>query len=371
MIVGVPKEIKPDEKRVSVLPHLVKPIIELGHSFIIQKGAGEESGFSDNLYSSEGATIVEAIEDVYASADFIIKVKEPLEEEVRLIKDSQILFTFFHFAAYTDLLENFLKKNAIAIAYETVEDEKGALPLLTPMSEVAGRMSVQSGAKCLEGTFGGKGLLLSGVPGVEPATVTIIGAGAVGLNAAKVAAGLGAKVNILDINVERLRFIDSVMPPNVITYHSNSHTIKNLLPQTDLLIGAVLVPGEKAPKIIKKEMLSCMKKGSVIVDVAVDQGGCIETTKPTTHKNPTYDVDGIIHYCVANMPGSVPKTSTVSLTNATSSYILEILKEKAISFKGLPNSIKKGVNVYKGNITHKGLADSLNMPYKELDNCIN
>lgn len=368
MVIGVPREIKPDERRVAVLPHLVKSIVELGHKVIVQESAGVGSGVQDSSYISEGASMVSCIEDIYHESDLIIKVKEPMNSELSLIKDSQIIFTYFHFAADINLTKKFMDTNAIAIAYETVESSDGNLPLLTPMSEIAGRMSIQNGAKYLEGTFGGKGKLLSGVPGVEPATVTIIGAGVVGLNAAKLAAGLGSKVNVLDINLDRLRYIDDIMPPNVITHHSNAYNLSKLLPKTDLLIGGVLVPGSAAPKIISREMLKKMKPGSVLVDVAVDQGGCIETTKPTTHHNPIYEVDGIIHYCVANMPGAVPKTSTISLTNNTSSYIIDLLNEDFSSGKINSNSIKTGVNIFKGNITHKGLADSFSLKYSNLSN---
>ena len=367
MILGVPKEIKSDEKRVSLLPYLVKPVSDLGYEVLIQEGAGIESGVPDEAYIQEGAKIAESIEEVYSKSDVIVKVKEPLKSELSLIKESQVIFTFFHFAGDRELTEKFIKTKAIAVAYETVETSDGSLPLLTPMSEIAGRMAVQNGAKYLEGTLGGKGKLLSGVPGVEPATVTIIGGGVVGLNAAKLASGLGAKVNILDINMDRLRYLDDIMPSNVITYHSNTYNISKLLSKTDLLIGGVLVPGATAPKIISKEMLVTMKPGSVAVDVAVDQGGCIETTRPTTHKNPIYEVDRIIHYCVANMPGAVPKTSTISLTNSTSSYIIDLLKEDFANKKITNTSIAKGINIYRGEITHKGLAESFNMPYKKLN----
>ena len=370
MIIGVPKEIKPDERRVSVLPHLVKSMVELGHKVIVQEGAGIGSGVEDSSYVREGALIANCIENVYEESDIIIKVKEPLDSELNLIKDSQIIFTYFHFAGDINLTKKFIKTNAIGIAYETVESAKGDLPLLTPMSEIAGRMSIQNGAKYLEGTFGGKGKLLSGVPGVEPATVTIIGAGVVGLNAAKLAAGLGAQVNVLDINMDRLRYLDDIMPANVITHHSNTYNLSKLLPGTDLLVGGVLVPGSAAPKIVSKKMLKTMKSGSVLVDVAVDQGGCIETTKPTTHHNPIYEVDGIIHYCVANMPGAVPKTSTTSLTNNTSSYILDLLNEDFKSGTIKNNSIKSGINIYKGKITHRGLADSFSLEYSELSSLL-
>ena len=366
MIVGIPKEIKSDEKRVSVLPYLIKPILNLGHQVLFQKGAGIESGVSDSAYEKEGALLVNSIEDIYKESDLIIKVKEPLDSELSLIRESQIVFTFFHFGGDKDLTEKFMKTKAIAVAYETVENSDGSLPLLTPMSEIAGRMAIQNGAKYLEGTFGGNGKLLSGVPGVDPATVTIIGGGVVGLNAAKLASGLGAKVNVLDINMDRLRYLDDIMPSNVITLHSNTYNINKLMPKTDLLVGGVLVPGSTAPKIITKETLSLMKAGSVVVDVAVDQGGCIETTKPTTHKNPIFEDNGIIHYCVANMPGAVPKTSTISLTNSTSSYILDLLKEDFS--KEIENKpIAKGINIFRGEITHKGLADSFGMNYKNLN----
>ncbi|MAV64769.1 MAG: alanine dehydrogenase [Pelagibacteraceae bacterium TMED124] len=366
MILGVPKEIKQDEKRVSVLPHLIKPIKDLGHQVVIQKGAGLDSGFPDILYSNQGAVILDTIEDIYSRSDIIVKVKEPLELEIPLIKESHTIFTFFHFGGNKSLLEDFLKTGATAIAYETVENDNGSLPLLIPMSEIAGRMSVQNGAKFLEGTLGGKGKLVSGVPGVPPAAITIIGGGIVGFNAAKIAAGLGASVNILDLDVSRLRFLDNILPANVTTYHSNSYNIENLLPKTDLLIGAVLVAGKKAPKIISRDLLGLMKKGSVVVDVAVDQGGCLETTKPTTHKDPIYIVDGIVHYCVANMPGSVPMTSTISLTNSTSSYILDLLKQDLKNMKFKNKSLLKGVNVYRGEVTHQGLADSLNISCEKI-----
>jgi len=365
MIVGIPKEIKNNEKRVSLLPHLVQPIIKKGHKVIVQADAGSESGFSDELYFKEGAKIVPTLKDVYSQSDLIVKVKEPLEEEIPLIKESQIIFTFFHFGGDKKLLDSFLKTKATAIAYETVEED-GALPLLAPMSEIAGRMSVLNGAKFLEGTYGSKGKLLSGVPGVEPATVTIIGGGIVGLNAAKIASGLGAKVNILDIDMQTLRFLDNIMPANVITHHSNDYNIERLLPKTDLLIGAVLLPGRKAPKIITKKRLSLMKKGSVVVDVAVDQGGCLETTRPTTHQDPIYDIDGIIHYCVANMPGAVPQTSTIALTNSTGSYVLQLLENQDI-LKTKNQALLKGINIYNGEITHKGLSESFSLPYKRIE----
>ena len=364
MIIGIPKEVKNNEKRVALTPHGASELIEQGHTVYIQKDAGKGSGFLCADYERIGAQIVPTIKDVYSLSDLIAKVKEPQPEEVEMIKKGQIVFTFFHFAADRILTESFINSGAVAVAYETIEASDGSLPILVPMSEVAGRMSVQNGAKCLEGSMGGKGKLLSGVPGVEPAVVTVLGAGIVGCNAAKLAAGLGAQVNILDINMSRLRYLDDIMPENVTTVYSNSHNLKNALTYTDLLIGAVLIPGAKAPKLISKKMLSLMKAGSVIVDVAVDQGGCVETCKPTTHEKPTYVVDDILHYCVSNMPGAVPYTSTLALTNVTLPYV------KLLASKGegaLNNSMfKGGVNIFKGKVTHQGVADAFELPYSKL-----
>jgi alanine dehydrogenase len=287
-----------------------------------------------------------------------------------MIRPNQIVFTYFHFAADKELTDSIVKSSSIAIAYETVQTANGQLPLLIPMSEVAGRMAVQNGAKCLEVSMGGKGKLLSGVPGVPPATVTVLGGGVVGMNAAKLAAGFGAKVNILDISADRLKYLDDIMPPNVFTLYSNRHTILDLLPKTDLLIGAVLVVGAKAPNLVTREMLSLMPERSVIIDVAVDQGGCVETCRPTTHKDPTYDVDGIIHYCVANMPGAVPYTSTIALSNTTYPYVRSIankgFKQALLSDKPL----LKGLNIYKGKVTHKGVADAFNLEYTKPEEAI-
>jgi len=308
MIIGIPKEIKENENRVSLTPFGAEELVKSGNSVLIQSSAGIASGFSDENYTESGANILKTPEEIYSKADMIVKVKEPINDELSLIKKNQIIFTFFHFSASKDLTNRMIENESIAIAYETVQNDLGELPLLIPMSEVAGRMAVQNGAKCLEENMGGKGKLLSGVPGVEPATVTILGGGVVGANAAKLASGMGAKVNILDINPGRLRYLDDIMPSNVYTLYSNRHNISELLPKTDLLIGAVLIVGAKAPNLVTKEMLECMDKKSVIVDVAVDQGGCVETCKPTTHEDPTYEVSGITHYCVANMPGAVPYT---------------------------------------------------------------
>ncbi|MBI45848.1 MAG: alanine dehydrogenase [Candidatus Marinimicrobia bacterium] len=364
MIIGIPKEVKNNEKRVALTPHGASELIEQGHTVYIQKNAGKGSGFLCSDYECVGAKIIPEIKDVYLLSDLIVKVKEPQPEEVKMIKAGQIVFTFFHFAADEILTQSFIKSGAIAVAYETIEALDGSLPILIPMSEVAGRMSVQNGAKCLEGSMGGKGKLLSGVPGVEPAVVTVLGAGVVGYNAAKLAAGLGAQVNILDINMSRLRYIDDIMPENVTTVYSNSHNLKNTLTYTDLLIGAVLIPGAKAPRLISRKMLSLMKSGSVIVDVAVDQGGCVETCKPTTHENPTYMVDGILHYCVSNMPGAVPYTSTLALTNVTLPYV-KLLASKAED--ALQSSMfKGGVNIFKGKVAHKGVSEAFNLPYSSL-----
>ena len=363
MVIGVPKEIKNNESRVSIIPFGVEDLKKAGHSILVQSQAGSGSGFSDEIYAQAGATIIKSPAEIFQKADLIIKVKEPQPDEYGMICEDQIVFTYFHFAANESLATGMINSKSIAIAYETVQNNDGELPLLTPMSEVAGRMAVQNGAKCLEGNMGGIGKLLSGVPGVEPATVTILGGGVVGMNAAKLAAGLGAKVYILDINASRLKYLDDIMPPNVFTLYSNHHTIIDMLPKTDLLIGSVLVVGAKAPNLVTRKMLSLMQKGSVIIDVAVDQGGCVETCKPTTHADPTYEIDGIIHYCVANMPGAVPFTSTIALANTTYPYI-KLLANKGYetAFKSNP-SLLKGLNIFKGSVTHEGVADAFDMPF--------
>ncbi len=363
MIIGIPKEIKNNENRVSLLPFGVEDLSRLGHTVIVQSNAGVGSGFADDDYLKAGAKIVESPEEVFAHADMIVKVKEPQPEEYALIREDQIIFTYFHFAASEKLTRGIADTGSIAIAYETVQTGDNQLPLLIPMSEVAGRMAVQNGAKCLEGNMGGIGKLLSGVPGVEPATVTILGGGVVGMNAAKLAAGLGAKVYILDIDASRLKYLDDIMPSNVFTLYSNSHTIQDLLPKTDLLIGAVLVVGAKAPNLVTRDMLSLMQKGSVIVDVAVDQGGCVETCQPTTHAKPTYEVDGIIHYCVANMPGSVPFTSTIALANTTYPYVKQIAEQGCLDALQANDALLKGLNIYKGMVTHQGVATAFNLDY--------
>tara|TARA_Y100000031_G_scaffold125315_1_gene141687 strand:+ start:975 stop:2087 length:1113 start_codon:yes stop_codon:yes gene_type:complete len=363
MIVGVPKEIKPQEMRVALTPHGVLELTVAGHDVVVEKNAGAGSGFSDEDYETQGAEIAASLKEVYTRAEMIVKVKEPLTEEISLLSKGKIVFTYFHFAASETLTRQFAATEATGLAYETMQLDDGSLPLLIPMSEVAGRMSVQEGAKYLEQRMGGKGVLLGGVPGVEPATVVILGGGIVGTNAAKIAAGLGAIVYVLDTNVERLRYLDDTMPKNVITLFSSRHSIIDLLPNTDLLVGAVLIVGARAPKLVTRDMLNIMDKGSVIVDVSVDQGGCIETCKPTTHEDPIYVVDDIIHYCVANMPGAVPFTSTIALTNSTLPYV------KSVADLGLKEAVAadphllSAVNTCAGKITHCGVAEAFGIEY--------
>ncbi len=370
MIIGVPKEIKTNENRVGLLPVGVQTLRSFGHTVFVETKAGVGSGFDDAAYIKAGAKIAKNPKEVYSKADMIIKVKEPIKPEYSLIQSNQILFTYFHFAASKELTVAMMKSGAVCIAYETVQKVDGSLPLLIPMSEVAGRMAPQEGAKYLERSMGGRGILLGGVPGTEPADVVVIGGGIVGTNAAKIAAGFGAKVTILDNNLYRLRQLDDIMPKNVITMMSNSYNIQKVIQRADLVIGAILIPGAKAPKLITKEMLKEMKPGAVIVDVAVDQGGCIETCKPTTHENPTYVVENIIHYCVANMPGAVPFTSTVALTNATLPYAVEIANkgwEKAVHTNP---EIKLGLNMVDGRITYKGVADAFGFKYTAVDSIV-
>ncbi len=370
MIIGVPKEIKSNEERVAVVPAGVEMLVQKGHTVLVQKNAGVGSGFSDEHYKSAGAEIVDSPGEIFERADMIVKVKEPLPEEYPLIREGQIVFTYFHFAASRELTEAIMRSKCVAIAYETVEAEDGSLPLLIPMSEVAGRMSIQEGARYLERLHGGIGVLLGGVPGVEPANVVIIGGGHVGTNAAKIAAGLGARVWIMDINLDRLRYLDDVMPKNVITVMSNPENIRKAIQTADLVVGAVLIPGAKAPRLVTRDMLKLMKKGAVIVDVAVDQGGCVETIHPTTHDDPVYEIDGVVHYGVANMPGAVPKTSTVALTNATLQYVMQIADT------GYPDcfikypAIAKGANIVNGHITYKNVAEAFSLPYKPLSEVI-
>jgi len=366
MIIGVPREIKPNENRVALTPGGAELLIANKHTVIIEKDAGVGSGFSDEMYIRVGAKIIPTAAEVYGQADMIMKVKEPIAPEYGLIKENQVLFTYFHFAASRELTEAMVKAKAICIAYETVMKPDNSLPLLIPMSEVAGRMAPQEGAKYLERTMGGRGVLLGGVPGTEPANVLVLGGGIVGTNAAKIAAGFGAKVTIMDNNLYRLRYLDDVMAKNVNTVMSTPDNIRRHAQQADLVIGAVLIAGAKAPHLITKDMLSTMKHGAVVVDVSMDQGGCIETCKPTTHENPTYVVDGILHYCVANMPGAVPYTSTVALTNATLPYAIQLANkgwEKACSDN---RELYYGVNTVSGTIVYQAVAEAFDMPYSEL-----
>lgn len=361
MIVGIPKEIKNNENRVSMTPAGVRELVKRGHTVYVQHTAGENSGFPDADYERAGAQILPTIEDVYAIAEMIVKVKEPIEPEYKLVKPGQLLFTYFHFASDRKLTEAMLQSGATCLAYETVEDKHGTLPLLIPMSEVAGRMSVQEGARFLEKPQGGKGILLGGVPGVKPAKVLVLGGGVVGTQAALMAAGLGADVTILDISLPRLRQLSEFMPKNVKTMYSSTYNIEQELPATDLVIGAVLIPGAKAPHLVTRDMLGLMKRGSVMVDVAIDQGGCFETSHPTTHAEPVFEVDGIVHYCVANIPGAVPFTSTLALTNATLPYALRLAdkgwKEACADDPGL----KLGLNVVDGRVTFPGVAEAFGM----------
>ena len=355
MRIGVPKEIKNNENRVGIIPAGVLELTKYGHEVFVQSNAGEGSGFSDDEYIDAGAKMLNGIKEVYDVSEMIVKVKEPIAEEYGLIKENQVVFTYFHFASSSDLTDAMINSNAICIAYETVEDSDRSLPLLTPMSEVAGRMAVQQGAKYLEKPIKGRGVLLGGVPGVKPGKVLILGGGVVGIQAAKMAAGLGAIVTILDINLKRLRYINDIMPNNVITAFSNEYNIRKLIRNHDLIIGGVLIPGAKAPKLITRDMLKDMRPGTVIVDVAVDQGGCIETTRATTHEDPTYIIDDVVHYCVANMPGAVPYTSTVALTNVTLPYIIKLANlgwEKACAND---ESLNKGLNIVKGEVVYEGI----------------
>lgn len=364
MIIGIPKEIKNNESRVSILPFGVDNLVKSGHQVIIEKNAGIGSGFSDEMYKKFGATIVDSPNSIYQQSDMIVKVKEPQKNEYSMIKDGQIVFTFFHFAAEKELLDGMIESGCTAVAYETVQNQDGKLPLLIPMSEVAGRLAVINGSKCLESNMGGKGKLISGVSGVKAANVLVLGGGIVGSNAARLAAGLGANVYILDINHNNLRYLDDTMPSNVHTIYSNRHALINLLPEIDLLIGAVLVVGAKAPNLIDRELLSLMQPGSVLVDVSVDQGGCIETTKPTTHENPTFVEEKVTHYCVANMPGAVPHTSTLALCNATFNYVKELANFGLDAFKK-NESLLKGLNIYQGKITHPAVSECFNLEYHE------
>ena len=363
MIIGVPKEIKNNENRVAVTPAGTQEFIRKGHTVYVQTKAGEGSGFSDEEYKGAGAKILATANEVFDVAEMIIKVKEPIEQEYSLIRKDQLVFTYFHFASYEPLAHAMIKTGAVCLAYETVERSDRSLPLLVPMSEVAGRMAIQEGAKYLEKPLKGRGILLGGVPGVMPAKVLILGGGVVGTNAAKIAAGMGADVIITDVNLNRLRYLDDVMPKNVHTMASNDYVLRDLVKTSDLIVGGVLIPGAKAPKLITRDMLKTMRPGTVLVDVAVDQGGCIETCKPTTHEDPTYIIDDIVHYCVANMPGAVPYTSTLALTNATLPYALKLANNGWKKACKENEDLLKGLNVVQGKVVYKAVADAFNLPY--------
>ncbi len=365
MLIGVPKEIKTNENRIALVPAGAESLVAAGHQVLIEKSAGEGSGFDDGAYTDVGAQIAPDAAAVWSKADMIMKVKEPIEREWPHMRPGQTIFTYFHFAADEKLTKAHLDSGATCIAYETVELPSRELPLLIPMSEVAGRMAVQEGAKYLEKLYGGRGVLLGGVPGVAPAKVVILGGGIVGINAAKIAAGMGAKVVILDVSLERLRYLSDVMPANVQLIHSNRHNVLEQIATADLVVGGVLIPGAKAPKLIRREDLKTMRPGSVIVDVAIDQGGCVETIHATTHENPTYVVDGVIHYGVANMPGGVPRTSTLALTNATLPYALQLANKGWKQALRDNPALLRGLNVYDGKITYQGVSEAFGLPFHE------
>ncbi len=358
MIVGVPKEIKNNESRVGMTPAGVFELVKNNHTVYVQSGAGEGSGFYNEDYQKAGASILDTIGQVYAISEMIVKVKEPIAEEYDLIQEGQIVFTYFHFASSEALTKAMIRQKGICIAYETVEDEEGTLPLLTPMSEVAGRMAIQQGAKYLEKPVKGRGVLLGGVPGVAPGKVLVLGAGVVGIQAAKMAAGLGAHVTIMDINMKRLRYVNDVMPPHVVTEFSSEFNIRKHIKTHDLVIGGVLLKGAKAPNLITKDMLKEMRPGTVIVDVAVDQGGCVETTRATTHEDPIYIIDDVVHYCVANMPGAVPYTSTVALTNVTLPYVIKLANQGWHQACANDEALHKGLNIVEGKVVYKEINEA-------------
>lgn len=367
MIIGVPKEIKNNENRVGLTPEGVLELSKRGHKVYVQETAGEGSGISDQEYIKAGAEMLPTIADVYGIAEMIVKVKEPIAEEYVLIKEDQLLFTYFHFASHEPLTKAMVKSKSVCLAYETVEATDRSLPLLVPMSEVAGRMAIQEGAKYLEKPMKGRGILLGGVPGVRPAKVLVLGGGVVGTQAAKMAAGLGADVTILDINLKRLRYLADVMPANVDTLYSTEMTINKLIKESDLIVGAVLIPGAKAPNLITREMLKDMRPGTVVVDVAVDQGGCIETCKPTTHEDPIFIIDDVVHYCVANMPGAVPYTSTIALNNATLPYTIQLANKGWKQACKDNEELKKGLNVIKGDVVYEAVSKTFDLPYVDVE----
>ena len=370
MIVGILKEIKAEENRVSMTPAGVEIMRQNGNRVLVEKNAGTGSGFADAAYIGAGAEIVDAAKEIFARADMVMHVKEPQPSEYDLIREDQIVFTYLHLAAAEKLTRVLIRTGSVNIAYETIQKADGSLPLLTPMSEVAGRMSIQQGAKYLEMAQGGDGVLLGGVPGVDPGIVLILGGGVVGMNAAKTACGLGAKVYVLDMNLDRLRYLSDVMPSNCFPLMSSPAAVRDLISRADVVVGAVLIPGAKAPKLVTRDMLKTMKKGAVLVDVAIDQGGCFETSKPTTHSDPIYTVDGVVHYCVANMPGAVPKTSTMALTNATLPYAVQIANKGWKRAMKENREIKLGANVVKGKVTYKGVSDAFGLEYTPIDDLL-
>ncbi len=367
MIIGILKEIKTEENRVSMTPAGVEVMIQNGHTLLVEKDGGKGSGFEDDDYKNAGAEIVATPQEIFERAEMVMHVKEPLTAEYDLIREDQIVFTYLHLAAAEELTHALIKSKSINIAYETIQKADGSLPLLTPMSEVAGRMATQQGAKYLEMAQGGHGVLLGGVPGVDPGTVVVIGGGVVGVNAAKMACGLGAKVYILDMNLDRLRYLSDVMPANCIPLMASPATTRKLVKEADVVIGAVLVAGAKAPKLVTREMLKTMQKGSVLVDVAIDQGGCFETSRATTHSDPIFEVEGIVHYCVANMPGAVAKTSTIALTNATLPYAAQIANNGWQRAMRENPEIKLGANVMKGKVTYQAVAETFGLEYTPID----
>jgi alanine dehydrogenase len=370
MIIGVLKEIKAEENRVSLSPGGVEFMRQNGHSILLEKDAGRPSGFDNARYREAGAEIAEGPEEIFDRAEMILRVKEPQPSEFKLLKKGQIYFAYLHLAASEDVTRAMLDRGTINIAYETIQKENGSLPLLKPMSEVAGPMAIQQGAKYLEMAQGGHGVLLGGVPGVDPATVVIIGGGGVGINAAKLACGLGAKVYILDIDLNRLRYLSDVMPGHCFTLMSSPAAIRDVLPKADVVVGGVLVPGSKTPTLVTREMLKTMKKGSVLVDVSIDQGGCFETSRETTHADPTYTVDGIVHYAVSNMPGALPRTSTLALNNATLPYAVEIANKGWKKAMQENPEIRRGANVVSGHVTYKGVADAFGFEHVNIDKLI-
>jgi alanine dehydrogenase len=370
MIVGILREIKAEENRVSMTPAGVEIMRQNGNRVLVEKNAGSGSGLVDTAYAGAGAEMVDTAKEIFARAEMVMHVKEPQPSEFDLIREDQIIFTYLHLAAAENLTRVLIKTGSVNIAYETIQKTDGSLPLLTPMSEVAGRMAIQQGAKYLEMAQGGDGVLLGGVPGVDPGNVVIIGGGVVGINAAKMACGLGAKVYILDMNLDRLRYLSDVMPSNCFPLVSSPAIVRNLIARADVVVGAVLIPGAKAPKLVTREMLKTMKKGAVLVDVAIDQGGCFETSKPTTHSNPIFTVDGVVHYCVANMPGAVPKTSTLALTNATLPYAVQIANKGWRRAMKENREIKLGANVVKGKVTYQGVADAFGLEYTLIDSLL-